>query len=256
MSGHMGRETTASKAGDAGSPGGRLVASDGRTLPLRSVKMSATARGGLARVVLEQRFVNSHPETLRVSYLVPLPADGAVVGYAFRLGDRRVVGEVDRLQAARERFETALIEGRSAALLEQGRANLFSQELGNVPPGAEIVAELSIDQPLAWLDEGAWEWRFPAVVAPRYLGPDGRVTDADRVTVDVAEAGVAAGAAVSLVIRDALAVDGLVTSPSHALAVAAVDGGREVTLSGEPTALDRDVVVRWPAAENSPGLVL
>lgn len=39
-------------------------------------------------------------------YLVPLPMDGAVAGYAFHVGGRRIVGEIDRIQVARERFET------------------------------------------------------------------------------------------------------------------------------------------------------
>ena len=245
------------QAGEHLSTGGRLVAADGRTLPLRGVGLRAQARGGLARVLLEQRFVNTYPEALRVSYQVPLPADGAVAGFAFRVGDRRVVGEVDRLEAARERFESALLEGRTAALLEQTRANLFSQEIGNIPAGVEVVAQIEIDQRLAWLDEGAWEWRFPMVVAPRYLGAEGRVADAQAVTVDVAETGVAAGAAVALTIRDLVpGAEGMVTSPSHGLGLAPSTGGVQVTLAGEPIALDRDVVVRWPAAAAAPGLTL
>lgn len=255
MSDHAEQTATVSRANGDGS-GGRLVASDGRTLPLKSVGLAADARGGLARVVLEQRFVNSYTETLRVSYLVPLPADAAVAAYTFRIGDRRITGEVDRIEAARERFETALLEGRSAALVEQARSNLFTQEIGNIPPGAEVVAEISIDQPLAWLDEGAWEWRFPTVVAPRYLGAEGRVDDAGRVTVDVAEIGVAAGASVALTVRDALPDGATATSPSHRLTVATAAGGVHVRLAGEPVALDRDVVVRWPAARPSPGLIL
>src|SRR5437867_7375746 len=118
-------------------PGGHLVAVDGRTLPLRGTALRAEAGGGLARVVLEQRFHNAYPDPLRVTYLLPLPVDGAVSGFAFRIGERRIVGEVDRLAAARERFEEGLLEGRTAALLEQDRASLFTQELGNIPPGAE-----------------------------------------------------------------------------------------------------------------------
>ncbi len=114
--------------------GGRLVAVDGRTLPLLGAQLTADARGGVATVVLEQRFRNPYPEPLRVTYLMPLPADGAVSGYAFRIGDKRIVGEVDRRNAARERFEEALAEGRSAALVEQERSSLFTQEIGNIPP--------------------------------------------------------------------------------------------------------------------------
>jgi hypothetical protein len=36
-----------------------------------------------------------HAEPLHVTYSLPLPADGAVAGYQFRIGDRRVVGEID-----------------------------------------------------------------------------------------------------------------------------------------------------------------
>ena len=153
--------------------GGRLVATDGRPLPLLGAALRVEARGGLARVVLEQRFRNPHAEPLHVTYLLPLPVDGAVSGFGFRIGERRVVGEVDRRAAARERFEEAILEGRTAALLEQDRSSLFTQELGNIPPGAEVLAELTIDQRLRWLDAGAWEWRFPTVVAPRYLGAEG-----------------------------------------------------------------------------------
>src|SRR5690348_17393871 len=93
--------------GEAGgnASGGRMVTADGRTLPLRGASLRADARGGVARVVLEQRFENVHDEPLHVTYLMPLPADGAVSGYAFTLGARRIVGEVDKKKLARERFE-------------------------------------------------------------------------------------------------------------------------------------------------------
>src|SRR5688572_8476996 len=226
--------------------GGRLVTADGRTLPLRGVTLAVDAGGGLARAVLEQRFVNPHAEPLRVSYLVPLPVDGALAGYAIRVGDRRIVGEVDRIRVARERFETALVEGRTAGFVDQERPNLFTLELGNVPPGAEVVAELTIDQRLVWLDESAWEWRFPTVVAPRYLGADGRVPDAERVTVDVTEAPVAAQANVTVLVRDALPDGRAPLSPSHSLTAAPGPSGWQVRIEG--AALDRDLVVRWRTA--------
>ncbi len=239
--------------------GGTLVSTDGRTLPLTGATLVATARGGLAEVVLEQRFRNLADVPLTVTYCFPLPADAAVGGYAFTIGDRRVVGEIDRRQAARERFEQALIDGHTAGLVEQERSSLFSQEIGNIPPGAEVVAVLTLDQPLRWLEEGAWEWRFPTAAAPRYLGAAGRVPDAGRVTLPVAEGPLSVRLRLSLTVLD----DGTAApdSPSHSLRAQPIGGdpgqGFEVALAApDGVPLDRDLVVRWAAARAEVGLAL
>ena len=135
------------------SSGARLVTPDGRELPLKETCLHVRAEGGLSRAILEQRFTNPYQEPLHVSYLLPLPADGAVSGFRFEIAERVVVGEIEKKQLARERFEAAIAEGRTAALLEQDRTSLFTQEVGNIPPGAELRAEISVDQRLVWLDE-------------------------------------------------------------------------------------------------------
>jgi Ca-activated chloride channel family protein len=217
--------------------------------------LRADARGGVARVVLEQRFENVYDEPLHVTYLMPLPQDGAVSGYAFTMGARRVVGEVDKKKVARERFERALASGQTAGLVEQERASLFTQELGNVPPKSTIVAELTIDQRLTWLDEGAWEWRFPTVAGPRYVGAAGRVDDARRTEVAVADAPLPVRLSLALAIRDLLPEGTRPESPLQALHVSAQPGRTEVGLSDEGGArLDRDMVVRWRASTPRVGL--
>ena len=229
----------------------RLVTVDGRELPLRRIDIRGHVQGGLARITLEQRFQNPYPDPLQVTYQMPLPPEAAVSGYAFRISEHRIVGEVDRVDAARERFEEALLEGRTAGLLEQDRSSLFTQELGNIPPGVEVVAEVIIDQRLRWLEEGAWEWRFPTVVAPRYQGGPGRVADAPRVTVDVADGPLPVAAHLALTIRDPLGGAHEVHSPSHTLKIAAAVAGHEVGLLDEAgAALDRDLVVRWQGARS------
>jgi Ca-activated chloride channel family protein len=255
------------------SGGGRLVAFDGRELPLESASLEVTAGGGVARATLIQKFVNRHDAPLTVKYTLPLPADGAVSGFSFTVGERRVVGEIDRREAARERFEEAIAAGHSAAILEQERSSVFSQEVGNIGAGESVICETSIDQPLAWLDEGMWEWRFPTVVGPRYLGAEGRVADAERVTVDVADGALAVRMSLALEIGDELA--GAIESASHRIAagdsrvsfaaesrpepIREADQGRsesgpEVRETG--ARLDRDVVIRWPVARREVGLAL
>lgn len=237
--------------------GGCMVTADGRVLSLQGVDLHVDARGGLARVMLEQCFRNPLPEPRHVTYLLPLPVDGAVSAFAFRIGARRITGEIDRRALARERFDEAIAEGRTAALLEQERTNLFTQELGNIPPDTEVVAELTIDQRLRWVDAGGWEWRFPTVVAPRYLGQEGRVPDASRIMVDVADSASPVRAGLTIVIRDALTPGGAAESPSHALREDRQDGHLAVSLADMAgMSLDRDVVVRWPVATPAVGITL
>ncbi len=226
--------------------GGRLVPAPGSGLVLRAAALKVDAAAGIARVVLAQTFANPHAEPLRVVYELPLPADAAVSGFSFRIGDRRIVGTVDEVKRARETFERAILEGRTAAILEEDRSSLFRQELGNVPPGAEVVAEIAIDQPLGWIDvEGAWEWRFPLAAAPRYLG---RTAPDARVALDVADGPLAVRASLELVVRDRLSGSGLPESPSHRLVVVPGAEATAIRVGGGGVELDRDLVVRWRVA--------
>lgn len=228
----------------------RLVALDGRPLALLDASLHVDASAGLAHIRLRQRFLNPYAEPLRVLLQVPLPADAAVMGFSFEQRGQRVVGEIDRRSAARERFEEAIIEGRSAALLEEDRSSLFSQEVGNLPPGEELVCELELDQLLTWEGQG-WTLRFPLTVAPRYLGADGRVPDAERLAVDVAQG--PTPPRLRLVAHIADVLTGPVSSPSHAI----VQRDRQVGLFDEGgVPLDRDLVLRWPVAAPGPGLSL
>ena len=231
------------------SAGGLLVSLDGRPLPLQAVELRCRAAAGLARSLLRQRFVNPYDETLHVRYLLPLPADGAVSAFRFRIGERTIVGQVERRESARESFEEALLRGQSAALLEQERSSLFSQEIANIPAGETLVCELCIDQPLAWCEDGSWEYRFPTSVAPRYQGAPGRVADAEALRVPVAPEGLPLRLELDLEVEDELAAGAELESPTHALRTSGARREWRARLTDEEgAALDRDLVVRWRVA--------
>jgi Ca-activated chloride channel homolog len=234
------------------SSGAELVTTDGRSLPLTGAKLRAEAKGGIARLVLEQTFENRYAETLQVTYRMPLPADGAVSGYAFDIADRTIKGRVDKKQAAREQFERAVAEGKTAALLEQNRDDIFTQEIGNLPANETLIARITIDQKLAWLPEGEWELRFPTVIGPRYVGADATEKDSRDTVVAVDPGGISTRIQIAIAIGDTLIAGRRPSSTSHAIKKDA-DGMIELAVDA---ALDRDIVLRWPVATREVGLAL
>jgi Ca-activated chloride channel family protein len=228
------------------------VTSDGRSLALVAARLVGEASGGLARLVLEQRFENVYDENLRVTYRMPLPADGAVSGYEFVIGERTVRGVVDRKAQARERFERAIASGKTAALLEQERADIFTQQIGNIPARTAVVARITIDQRLVWLPEGEWELRFPTVIGPRYIGSADTAADVRATHVKVTDQPLRAGIQIALGVRDAIVGGGKPTSPSHHVDVGA--GG--IVELRQTARLDRDIVLRWRVATPTVGLSL
>src|SRR5690606_8467407 len=105
-----------------------------------------------------QRFRNPHRESLEVIYALPLPADGAVLGYEVRVGERRIVGVVRSREEAEKSYREALYQGRTAGLLEQDRADTFQQRLGNIPGEMAVEVEIRVLHPLAFRSAGErWE---------------------------------------------------------------------------------------------------
>lgn len=184
-----------------------LVSVDGRTYPLKSAIIGARAEGGIAATTLSQAYENPYAEALEVLYTLPLPADAAVTGYTVRLGKRVIRGEVRKRDEAREEYRKALFEGRTAALLEQERADTFSQRLGSLPPGETATIEIEVLQPLTFLPgtrsgQSGWEYRFPTVVGVRYEGGENRVPDAEKLDVNRASNGTPLSLTASLRIAD------------------------------------------------------
>jgi Ca-activated chloride channel homolog len=239
-------------------PHAGLVSVDGRVYPLESVRVAGRAEGGIALTTITQRFANPHAEALEVVYAMPLPADGAVLAYTIRIGEKVIRGEVQPRERAEAAYREALYQGRTAGLLEQDRADTFQQRLGNVPPCMAVEAEIEVLHPLAFLagvDAGApqWEYRFPTVVGVRYEGVPGRVPDAGRLDVDRdASGGIPTRVELQLAVADLPDGDDVV-SPSHGLRL---EPGPEGTVArfAEGQRLDRDIVLRWRAATGEVGL--
>lgn len=233
------------------SAGAELVTSDGRSLALVGARLVGEAQGGLARLVLEQMFENTYDENLRVTYRMPLPADGAVSGYEFELGDRVIKGTIDKKHQARERFERAIASGHTAALLEQERADIFTQQIGNIPARTSVIARITIDQRLVWLPEGEWELRFPTVIGPRYIGKADTAADVRATHIKVTDQPLRSTIQIAIAVKDAISGGGKPSSPSHGIEYA-----NRIAELKSGARLDRDIVLRWAVATPAVGLSL
>jgi hypothetical protein len=133
-----------------------LVGVDGRTYPLRSARLEAHAAGGVGCTTLAQKFGNPYEEPLEVTYTLPLPARGAVVGYTIRMGKRVIRGEVEKREQEAEAYRRAITEGRVAGLVEQDRADSEDRSTtpqdrpraeSRAPSGSSPIAPRSCSRP-------------------------------------------------------------------------------------------------------------
>ncbi|MFD0522753.1 VIT domain-containing protein [Paractinoplanes durhamensis] len=162
---------------------------DRGNLPLDRLDVRARVSGLIARTVVVTEFVNVHDTALEATYVFPLPDRAAVTGMTLTADDRTVEAELQERGAAREAYDQAIAAGQRASIAEEERPDVFTMRVGNILPGERVVIELRLVGPLPF-EDGAATFRFPLVVAPRYVpgtplpGPyagDGQLPDTDAV---------------------------------------------------------------------------
>jgi Ca-activated chloride channel family protein len=230
-------------------------------LPLKDTRVDVAIAGVIADVAVRQVYENRGARPIHARYVFPASTRAAVYGMTMTVGDVRTVATIkERARAARE-FETAKREGKSASLLEQSRANVFTMKLANVLPGDTIVVELKYTELLVPTD-GVYEFVYPTVVGPRYsekreseAAPEDRFVKAPYTHQDEAprsEFHLAGVLTTGVPIQD-------LSSPSHQLDVRAAGLRTEIALA-DPERLsgNRDVILRYrlAGAEIAAGLLL
>jgi Ca-activated chloride channel family protein len=137
-------------------------------LPLKALDVQARIDGLIARVQMTQTFVNAHAEALEATYIFPLPDRAALTRFRLEVAGRVVEGELKERGAARQEYDQAIQAGHRAAIAEEERPGVFTLRVGNLPPGEEATVRLTLTGPLPY-SEGEATFRFPLVVAPRYI---------------------------------------------------------------------------------------
>ncbi|MEM7427642.1 MAG: VIT and VWA domain-containing protein, partial [Pseudomonadota bacterium] len=264
--------------------GGHVIARvDDREIsfPSLNTEISGKLRGDLAEITVRQTFVNPTQRPMNAKYLFPLNKDAAVHAMQMRIGDELVSAQIGKKADARKTYETAKRKGKSAALLEQHRPNMFTQEIANLMPGAPVVITIKYTQAVPRVD-GAYELRVPLVVGPRYI-PDPNLRAPKSVNLETpgerdfkeAEARfgtwqfgpvpnyppVAGLSVPETILKDRVSVSfdlksaipiTTVTSRTHKLDVAGNENRRTIALANGKTLDNRDLVLRYALSGAQP----
>ena len=233
---------------------------ESRAFPLRHTDVQAQVSGNVARVEVTQTFENPYNDPLEAIYVFPLPDEAAVDDMEITIGDRTIRGDIKRREEAQAIYEQAIEEGRTAGLLEQERANIFTQSLANIRPGEQIDVTIRYTESLSF-EGGNYEFVFPMVVGPRYIpgqpmdqaGNTTQVPDADAITPPVLRPEERSGHDIAVTVAiDAGVPIQSVTSPSHDIVRSTVGNRVEVSLDPQDTIPNKDLILRYEVMGDRP----
>ena len=173
---------TAPEDGDRGL--GALTTEKGN-LPLDTVEVHASITGLAASIEVVQGFRNPFDVPLEATYIFPLPDRAAVTALRMEAADRVIEGTLKERGQARQDYDSAIAAGQRAAIAEEDRPDIFTMRVGNILPGERVTIRLTLDQPLPRDSASGATFRFPLVVAPRYI--PGSPLEGERAGAGVAD---------------------------------------------------------------------
>ncbi|MBD2178035.1 after-VIT domain-containing protein [Pseudanabaena sp. FACHB-1998] len=220
---------------------------------LTNTDVKGKISGNISRVEVTQTFQNPYDKPLEAIYVFPLPDQAAVDDMEIKIGDRVIKGNIKKREEAKEIYERARQEGRTAGLLEQERDNIFTQSLANIKPREQIKVTIRYTESLKF-EKGDYEFVFPMVVGPRYIagqaidskGNTNQVPDASRITPPVLRPEMRSGndISVSLQIDAGVPIRNLY-STSHRLDVKNNGEKVELKLANGDNIPNKDLIVRY-----------
>src|SRR6476659_7715897 len=111
-------------------------------LPLKDTRVEISISGVIADVKVTQTYKNEGTRPINATYVFPASTRAAVYGMRMQIRDEIITAKIKEREAAKQEFETAKKEGKSASLLEQDRPNVFTMSVANIMPTDDVQIEL------------------------------------------------------------------------------------------------------------------
>lgn len=159
---------------------GNDAAADADSFPLKETNVTANISGVIADIYVVQTYANEGEKPINASYVFPASTRATVHGMKMQIGNTMVTAKIKEREEAKQEFEQAKSEGKSASLLEQQRPNVFTMSVANIMPGDVVRIELHYTE-LIVSTERIYQFVFPTVVGPRYSSqPAADAPDTDK----------------------------------------------------------------------------
>lgn len=106
--------------------------------------------GLIAYTKIKQVFINPYDIELEGKYQFPLPENSAIKHLAIKVGDKEIVGKIMENKAAKIAYQKAKQQGKKASLVQQQRANLFTNNVANIPAHSTVEITLTFIMPVTF----------------------------------------------------------------------------------------------------------
>jgi hypothetical protein len=137
-------------------------------IPLTATHFSVRILGTLALVTAERQFRNAEKTSIEATMTFPVPVHAALVGLSAQIGGRRLVAQTQRKAQARERYEAAIDDGKTAVLHEEALRGIHMISVGHVPPGQTVAVQGLWVMPLAATSGDGLVLNIPTTVGDIY----------------------------------------------------------------------------------------
>ena len=131
---------------------------------IKELAVQAKLVDQVARVQVSQSFVNTGSRQLEVSFMFPLPYDGAIDRLTLMVDGKEFPAKLLPAQQARRVYESIVRKNKDPALLEWMGTGMFQTSVFPVPPGAERKVTLNYSQ-LLRTQHGLTDLLFPLSTA-------------------------------------------------------------------------------------------
>ncbi len=131
---------------------------------IQELQVNANVTDQVAKVQVSQSFVNTGSRQMEVSFIFPLPYDGAVDQMTFMVDGKEYPAKLLNAEEARRIYEGHIRRNEDPALLEWMGTGMLKTSVFPVPPGVKRTVTMRYSQ-ICRKTQGLTEWLFPLSTA-------------------------------------------------------------------------------------------